>query len=125
MTATGFWSVTRRRTIIVSILTAASALFHFSQGSAEHLVFVSVTEALELLVVAALGVIFAVTSLRVGILVLGAASILYGILRLVTYGTNFGPINGGLSTGALLAGVGIAFLAIAIAGKPTAKQSEG
>jgi hypothetical protein len=111
-------SSTRRRTLVVSAVTAASALFHFSRGSAEHLVFVSSTEAIVLVIAAVLGATFAVTSLRVGTFVLGIASILYGVIRLVTYGSTVGIINGGLSTGALLAGIGIAFVAIAVAGAP-------
>lgn len=119
MMAAGIRSTTRRRALILSALTAASALFHFSQGSAEHLVYVSAVEAIVLLVVALLGALFAATSFRIGILVLGVLSILYGLVRLVTYGSNFGVINGGLSTGALLAGIGITFIAIAVAGAPT------
>jgi hypothetical protein len=113
-------SQTRRRTLILSVLTAAAAAFHFSQGSAEHLVFVSATEAVVLVAIAVLGVILAIASIRVGILLLGCAAIAYGLVRLVTYGANFGVINGGLSTGALLAGVGIGFIAIAVAGSSSA-----
>ena len=111
-------SITRRRALILSALTAAAALFHFSQGSAEHLVFVSATEAVVLLVIAVLGVICALASLRIGVLVLGVLVIIYGLVRLITYGSDFGVISGGLSTGALLAGIGIAFIAIAVADAP-------
>ena len=115
-------SLTRRRTLIVSALTAASALFHFSQGAAEHLVYVSATEAVVLLVVAVLAAVCALASIRTGVLVVGVLSIAYGLVRLVTYGENFGPVNGGLSTGALLAGIGIALVAIAIAGTDSAAR---
>ncbi|MET3923649.1 hypothetical protein [Arthrobacter sp. UYEF20] len=106
---------TRRRALILSAVTAASAVFALIDYDPLKLVPVNPVQAVVLLVLALIG--FAGTTLgsRPILFGVGAVMIVLGLIRLVTYGQWFGLI-GSVGTAALLAGLGMAYIGTMLAG---------
>lgn len=106
---------TRRRALILSAVTAASAVFALIDYDPLKLVPVNPVQAVVLLVLALIG--FAGTTLgsRPILFGVGAVMIVLGLIRLVTYGQWLGLI-GSVGTAALLTGLGMAYIGTMLAG---------
>lgn len=110
---------TRRVGLILSGFTALAALFAVVDYTPLGFINVSPVQAVVLVVLGILGAAGSLLRLRVVLAIVGFALILAGLIRLFTYGHTIGIISGGVNTGALMVGLGVAFLAVWIVGRPT------
>ncbi|MDQ6753327.1 MAG: hypothetical protein M3017_07975 [Actinomycetota bacterium] len=106
---------TRRRALILSAVTAASAVFALIDYGPLKLVPVNPVQAVVLLVLALIGFAGTMLGSRPILLGVGAVMIVLGLIRLLTYGQWFGLI-GSVGTAALLAGLGMAYIGTMLAG---------
>lgn len=120
---TGLDRRTRRRTLMLSAATGATALFGLIDYSPLKLVPVNPAQAVILLVLALIGIVGTMLGLRPILFGVGAVMIVLGLLRLLTYGQEFGLIAGDVGTAALLTGIGMALIGIMLVGdKPTPER---
>ncbi|MET3349859.1 UNVERIFIED_ORG: hypothetical protein ABID57_001538 [Arthrobacter sp. UYEF1] len=120
---TGLDRGTRRRALMLSAATGATALFGLIDYSPLKLVPVNPAQAVILLVLALIGIVGTMLGLRPILFGVGAVMIVLGLLRLATYGQEFGLIAGDVGTAALLTGIGMAFIGIMLVGdKPTPER---
>ncbi len=106
---------TRRRALILSAVTAASAVFALIDYGPLKLVPVNPVQAVVLLVLALIGFAGTMLGSRPILLGVGAVMIVLGLIRLLTYGQWFGLI-GSVGTAALLTGLGMAYIGTMLAG---------
>ncbi|WP_427007757.1 Rv1678 family membrane protein [Pseudarthrobacter sp. H2] len=107
---------TRRRALILSAVTAASAVFALIDYDPLKLVPVNPVQAVVLLVLALIAFAGTVLRLRALLYGVGAVMIVLGLIRLFTYGHGTGLITGSVGTAALLAGLGLAYIGTMLAG---------
>ncbi|GAC1371389.1 MAG: hypothetical protein NVSMB43_07330 [Pseudarthrobacter sp.] len=120
---TGLDRGTRRRSLILSATTGATALFGLIDYNPLKLVPVNPAQAVILLVLALIGFTGTMLGSRPILLGIGTVMIVLGLLRLATYGQEFGLIAGDVGTAALLTGIGMAFIGIMLVGdKPTPER---
>lgn len=109
----------RTRGLVVAGFTALSSLFALLDYRPLQFITVNLIQAV---VLVSVGVLAAVgCAIRVPVLLLAAGTILLvvGIVRLATYGMTIGIISGSVNAGALMVGLGTAFVAIWICSRPT------
>lgn len=109
----------RRPGLILSGFTALGSLFALVNYTPLGFVDVSTAQGVVLVVLGAIGAVGSLLGVRIVLAVVGFALIVAGLIRLVTYGHTIGIISGGVNAGALMAGLGIAYLAIWVAARPT------
>lgn len=120
---TGLDRGTRRRALTLSALTGATALFGLIDYDPLKLVPVNPAQAVVLLVLALIGFAGTMLGSRPTLFGVGAVMIVLGLIRLLTYGQEFGLIAGSVGTAALLTGLGMAFIGIMLVGdKPTPER---
>lgn len=102
----------RRRGLILSVITALSSLFALIHYYPLGFIDVSTSGAVLLIVLGVIGALGSLLRVHIVLAIVGWVLIVAGAIRLVTYGHTIGVISGGVSSGALMAGLGIAFLAI-------------
>ncbi|MDJ0354334.1 hypothetical protein [Pseudarthrobacter sp. PH31-O2] len=110
---------TRRRSVALSAVTAASAVFALIDYDPLKLVPVNPAQAVTLLVLALIALTGTLLRLRALLFGVGAVMIVVGLLRLITYGEWFEQTAGSVGTAALLTGLGMAFIGIMLAGDQT------
>lgn len=103
---------TRRRGLMLSIFTALSSLFTLVHYTPLAFIDVGTAQAVVFVILGLVGVVGSLLGARVVLVIVGCALILAGVVRLVTYGHTIGVISGGVSAGALMAGLGVAYLAV-------------
>lgn len=114
---------TRRRALTLSAATGATALFGLIDYNPLKLVPVNPAQAVTLLVLALIGFAGTMLGSRPILFGVGAGMIVLGLLRLLTYGQEFGLIAGDVGTAALLTGLGMAFIGIMLVGdQPTPER---
>jgi len=106
----------RRRALKLSATTAACAVFGVIGYDPLKLVPVNAVHAALLVALAIVGFVGARLGSRPAIFGVGALMIGLGLVRLITYGHGSGLISGGVGTAALLTGLGMAYIGIALAG---------
>jgi len=107
---------TRRRTLRLSAVTAASAAFGAIGYDPLKLVPVNAIQAALLVALSIVAFVSARLGSRVAVLGVGAVMIALGLIRLLTYGHGSGLITGGVGTAALLTGLGMAYIGSTLAG---------
>ncbi len=117
--------IARRRTIIVSAVTAASSIFALISYGPLRLVPVNLLQAMILLALATVAIVGVALGIRVIPLGVGVVMIVLGLVRLVTYGNGSGLITGGVGTAALLVGLGMAYIGVVSADDGGKGREEG
>lgn len=111
-------AVWRTRGLIVAGFTALSSLFSLLHYTPLQFVSINLVQALVLVVLGAIAALGCVLRMPVLLLVSGAILIVVGLVRLVTYGQTIGIIAGSVNAGALMVGLGTAFIALWITSRP-------
>ncbi len=117
---------TRRRGFILSFFTALSSLFALVHYIPLGFIDLSTAGAVVLIALGLIGAVGSLLGVRIVLVIVGCALIFAGVVRLVSYGHTIGTISGGVSAGALMAGLGIAYLAIWVqARRPVHRPAAG
>ena len=108
----------RGRGLVLAGFTALSSLFALVGYTPLHFVSVNLVQALVLVglaIVASVGCLMRIPAL---LLAAGVVFIVFGVLRLFTYGQTIGILSGSVNAAALMVGLGTAFIAIWITSRP-------
>jgi len=117
--------VVRRRALWASAATGAGALFTLVDYTPLNFVVVDGRIAVVLLLLAAAGATGALLHRTIVLIGVGGVLLLLAVVRLVTYGHGNGLVGGGSSTAALFAGLGLAWVGIAISRPSAPSQPPG
>jgi hypothetical protein len=115
---------TRRRAVILAVLTAASCLFALATAYPLRLIPLSRQQAIVLVVLAVIALVGALLRLRGILLGLGIVTILLGLARLIAGATVTALVPGGVGTASFLVGLGIAYLGVALADRRPSDATE-
>lgn len=113
----------RTRGLIVAGFTALSSMFSLLHYTPLQFVSVNLVQALVLVALGATAAVGCALRLPVLVLAAGAILIVVGLVRLVTYGATIGIISGSVNAGALMVGLGTAFVAIWITSRAMPGES--
>lgn len=112
----------RTRGLIVAGFTALSSLFSLLHFTPLQFISVNLVQAVILVVLGAVAAAGCALRIPVLLLVAGSILIVVGLVRLVTYGHTIGVISGSVNATALMAGLGIVFVALWITSRPVRQR---
>jgi hypothetical protein len=109
----------RTRGLLVAGFTALSALFALVHYTPLQFISPNLVQAVVLVGLAAVAAVACTIRVPALLLVAGVILIVFGLVRLVTYGVTIGIISGSVNAAALMVGLGTAYVAIWITSRPT------